>query len=572
MEEKVENPSVIPRLGDLLITKGLITKEQLELAMEEQNKTFKALGEILRQLGYVSEDAIASVLACQAGAEIVNLDTHILEPDALTLIPSSFAYTHSVIPLLKNNGCLTVAVTDPFEIITIEEIERLTNLRVNIKVATKSDILRAIEQSYNVEKESLKDYDYNTVEESPVIEDNRVKLGKQKESKNINVITPAIRQIDDMILRAIKEGATDIHLKPKESEIQCRFRVDGVLHNEPSFPKELQSAITTRIKIMANLDISENRLPQNGKMVMLFEGRKMDLRVSTMSGIFGENIVLRILDRNKLLIGLDNLGFSPSNLRVFTNIILKSYGIVLVTGPTGSGKTTTLYSALSHVNSTEKNIMTLEDPVEYEVPEIFQSQVNLKAGLDFATGLKALLRQDPDIILVGEMRDAETVEAAIRAAITGHLVFSTLHTNDATGAIVRLYDMGVEANLLASALLAVVAQRLVRVICHHCKEKISPEKDLLDLLKLDSNYKNMDFYKGKGCEYCFGTGYKGRIGISEILSIDSSINSLITQRVDNQTLKKRALENGMTTMLEDGLQKVSDGITTIDEIKRVAYV
>jgi type IV pilus assembly protein PilB len=307
-------------------------------------------------------------------------------------------------------------------------------------------------------------------------------------------------------------------------------------------------------------------------MVMLIEGRKMDLRVSTMSGIFGENIVLRILDRNKLLIGLDKLGFSPSNLRTFTDIILKSYGIVLVTGPTGSGKTTTLYSALSYVNSMEKNIMTLEDPVEYEVPEIFQSQVNLKAGLDFATGLKALLRQDPDIILVGEMRDAETIEAAIRAAITGHLVFSTLHTNDATGAIARLYDMGVEANLLASALLAVVAQRLVRVICHHCKEKVSPEKDLLDSLKLDSKYKDMDFYKGKGCEQCFGTGYKGRIGISEILSIDSSINSLITQRVDSQTLKKRALENGMITMLEDGLQKASDGVTTIEEIKRVAYV
>ena len=550
------------RLGERLIATGLITQDQLNSALKEQKKTGETLGKLLQRLGYVSEEAVLSLLAEQAGVEKISLDGYPAEPESLRLVAESFARAHKVVPLFTKDNCLTVAIADPFDIMAISEIERLTSLLVDAKAATGTDILKTIDRFYGGSGRG----------HPGVVEDISSRDAKPpEEAEDLAVVAPVVQLVNQAIIRAVKEGATDIHLEPKEKELRSRFRIDGILHEGPTFPKNLQAAITTRIKIMANLNISESRLPQDGKIIFPVDKKHIDLRVSTLPNIFGENIALRILDKEKLVLGLEQLGFSPHNLSVFRDSILKSHGIILVCGPTGSGKTTTLYSALSYVNSKEKNIVTLEDPVEYELPELCQSQINLKQGFTFAGGLRAILRQDPDIILVGEMRDAETVEAAIRAAITGHLVFSTLHTNDAVGAIARLLDMGVEPYLLSSSLVAILGQRLVRCICPACKERVRPEEDLLKMVGMDEKSKGLLFYQGKGCDRCYGTGYRDRIGIFEILPVSSFLASLIAKGTDSQTLKNRAKEEGMTTMMEDGLQKAVEGVTTLEEVVRVAY-
>lgn len=552
------------RLGERLIVSGLITQDQLNSALKEQKKSGETLGKLFQRLGYVSEEAVLSVLAEQAGVEKISLDGYPAEPETLRLVAESFARAHKVVPLFTKDNCLTVAIADPFDIMVISEIERLTNLLVDAKAATETDILKTIDRFYGGSGRG----------HPGVVEDLSSRDARPpppEETEDLAAVAPVVQLVNQAIIRAVKEGATDIHLEPKEKELRSRFRIDGILHEGPTFPKNLQAAITTRIKIMANLNISESRLPQDGKIIFPVDKKHIDLRVSTLPNIFGENIALRILDKEKLVLGLEKLGFSPLNLTVFKDSILKSHGIILVCGPTGSGKTTTLYSALSYLNSKEKNIVTLEDPVEYELPELCQSQINLKQGFTFASGLRAILRQDPDIILVGEMRDAETVEAAIRAAITGHLVFSTLHTNDAVGAIARLLDMGVEPYLLSSSLVAILGQRLVRCICPACKERVRPEEDLLKMVGMDEKSKGLLFYQGKGCDRCYGTGYRDRIGIFEILPVSSFLASLIAKGTDSQTLKNRAKEAGMTTMMEDGLQKAAEGVTTLEEVVRVAY-
>ena len=380
-----------------------------------------------------------------------------------------------------------------------------------------------------------------------------------------------IRLVDTLIGRAVREEATDIHIEPEEKNVKSRFRIDGILHNRPNISKVLQPAVITRIKIMANIDISENRLPQDGRIGFPWEGKTYDLRVSTFPTIYGEKIVMRILDKERMLIGLEQLGFSPSALTIFKKSVQRPNGIILVSGPTGSGKTTTLYSTLAFVNTVERNTMTLEDPVEYEVSDINQSQINPKAGLTFASGLRAMLRQDPDIILVGEMRDGETADVAIRAALTGHLVFSTLHTNDAVGAIPRLLDMEVNPSLMASSFIAIVGQRLVRKICPQCKETTMPDNSLLQLAGLNRGKQEGAFYHGTGCMRCFQTGYRGRIGLFEILAVSPALAQMIAQRSSSQAILQKAREEGMTTMMEDGIQKVTCGVTTLDEVIRVAY-
>lgn len=552
------------RLGERLIATGLITQDQLNSAMEEQKKSGEPLGKLLQRLGYVSEDAVLSLLAEQAGVEKISLDGYPAEPESLRLVAESFARAHKVVPLFTKDNCLTVAIADPFDIMAISEIERLTSLLVDAKAATGTDILKTIDRFYGG---SGRGHPGVVEDLSSTSRDTR----PQEETEDLAVVAPVVQLVNLVIIQAVKDGATDIHMEPKEKELRSRFRIDGILHEGPTFPKNLQAAITTRIKIMANLNISESRLPQDGKIIFPMDKKNIDLRVSTLPNIYGENIALRILDKEKLVLGLAQLGFSPPNLTVFKNSILKSHGIILVCGPTGSGKTTTLYSALSYLNSKEKNIVTLEDPVEYELPELCQSQINLKQGFTFAGGLRAILRQDPDIIFVGEMRDAETVEAAMRAAITGHLVFSTLHTNGAVGAIARLLDMGVEPYLLSSSLVAILGQRLVRCICPACKERVKPDADLLKAVGMDEKSKGLLFYQGKGCDRCYGTGYRDRIGIFEILSVSSSLASLIAKGTDSLTLKNSAKEAGMTTMMEDGLQKAAEGATTLEEVVRVAY-
>ncbi len=598
-------------LGEILVKNGQLTTEQLELALAEQEKVGGVLGKLIQLVGYASEGAILKALAHQAMVEVINLDVYIVEEDVLDLIPYSFACTYSVVPLSKKDNCLTVAIADPFDIMTIAEIEYMTNLSVDIKTATESSIAEIIDRSYEEEAKSqggkirtegdssvgvegglsegdLSEGELPEDEAGVTIEEqidtiqaklNEIKANEEdaetldEDSEDVEAIKEHIVElVQGLIVKAIDDGATDIHMEPKENEIQCRFRIDGILHNEPSFPKGIQSLINTRLKIMAGMDISESRLAQDGKIVLDMGGRSVDLRVATMNGLHGEKIVMRILDKNRLNLGLDTLGFNPANIAVFKNAIMKSYGIILVTGPTGSGKTTTLYSALSYINSAEKNIMTLEDPIEYELPEISQSQINLKAGITFAAGLKSLLRQDPDVILVGEMRDAETVDVAIRAATTGHLVFSTLHTNDAPLAITRLLEMGVETDVLASSLVAIIGQRLLRTICPDCKEEMMPDKELLETLKLDPNDKEMVYYHGKGCNTCHGTGYTGRQGAYEILPVDADISKLIREKATSDTIRDMAIKNGMKTILDDELEKLKEGMTTVEEIVRVSYV
>lgn len=548
-------------VGRLAVEAGLITDQQLALAIYEQEKTGKLLPDLLQELYGLGAEAVQYLQAEDAGIEKVDLARVRVDQEALKKVPSQFALEHKLIPISLSQNRLTVAMANPFELASLDQLQFMTRLYIDARYAPESKIMEAIEKYYGgrargtVQPEEKKEKESYT--------------GAQEGEETVG--PQVIRLVDALISRAIREEATDIHIEPEGKSVKSRFRIDGILYSRPNISKVLQPAVITRVKIMANMDISENRLPQDGRISFPWEGRSYDLRVSTFPTIYGEKIVMRILDKERMLVGLEQLGFPPSALAAFKKSVQRPNGIILVTGPTGSGKTTTLYSTLAFVNTIEKNTMTLEDPVEYEIADINQSQINPKAGLTFASGLRAILRQDPDIILVGEMRDAETVDVAIRAALTGHLVFSTLHTNDAVGAIPRLLDMEVNPSLMASTFIAVVGQRLVRKICPHCKEITMPDGSLLQLISLNREKQGKTFYRGKGCMRCFQTGYRGRIGIFEILAVSPAIAQMITQRSSSQAILEKAREEGMTTMMEDGIQKAAQGVTTLDEVIRVAY-
>ena len=546
------------RLGERLMNAGVITEDQLDLALREQKRTGELLGEILQNLGFVTEDAISSSLADQAGVRRIDLENYLIDSAVLKLVPEEVARKHKLIPLSLEENHLTIAMANTFDIIALDEIQKITQAYVEPLSATESEILSAIEQHYGMgsEASNLMEEIIRLAESGSVREED---LARQ---------SPVVRLVDQLIIRGVKAGATDIHLEPEEKTMRVRYRTDGILHSGPSIPKSLQAPTTTRLKIMADLNISESRLPQDGKITFYMGKKRVDLRVSTFPTVLGENVVLRILDKTKLILGLEKLGFTPENLVIFKKLLNRTHGIILVTGPTGSGKTTTLYSALSHINSMEKNIVTLEDPVEYELPLICQSQINTKAGLTFAKGLRSILRQDPDIILVGEMRDAETAEMAIRSALTGHLVFSTLHTNDSAGTIPRLLDMGLEPFLIASSLVGIMAQRLMRVICPKCKEVVAPERELLEQLNVQPN--GHTFYHGRGCKECNNTGYKGRVAVFELLTITPEIKKLITERAESSDIVKAANASGMVTLLQDALKRAFQGQTSLEEVLRVA--
>ncbi len=548
-------------VGRLAVEAGLITDKQLALAIYEQEKTGKPLPELLQELCSLSAETVQYLLAEDAGIEKVDLVHVRVDQDALKKVPSQFALEHKLLPISLTQNRLMVAMANPFELATLDELQFMTRLYIDARYAPESKVVEAIGRYYGAganisiqleEKEEKESY-----------------TGAQAGEETVG--PQVIRLVDALISRALREEATDIHIEPGEKDVRTRFRIDGILYSRPTINKVLQPAVCTRVKIMANIDISESRLPQDGRIRFPWEGRNFDLRVSTFPTVYGEKIVMRILDKARLILGLEQLGFTQSALANFKRRVQRPNGIILVTGPTGSGKTTTLYSSLAFVNTIEKNTMTLEDPVEYEIANISQSQINPKAGLTFASGLRAIMRQDPDIILVGEMRDAETVDVAIRAALTGHLVFSTLHTNDAVGAIPRLLDMGVDPSLMASSFLAVVGQRLARKICPNCKEMVIPDNSLLQLVGLDRVRKEHTFYHGKGCNRCFHTGYRGRIGLFEILEISKEIAEMISQRSSSQAILQKAREEGMTTMMEDGVQKAILGVTTLGEVIRVAY-
>lgn len=551
------------RLGDLLIGVGLITQEQLEKALNVQQKMNKRLGSVLVELGYITEDSMIDVLEYQLGIPYVNLGMTVINPEDAIRIPEAVAKRHQVIPIRVERGKLVLAMADPTNVLAIDDVQLATGMTVDPVIAVESEIERAINRSYGV-RESVEKAVAQLQSSGPV-----------QLSDDLNIAesdAPIISIAGSLLQQAARDGASDIHIEPREKDLRVRFRVDGVLREMMTFPKRVHGALTSRLKIMSEMDISERRVPQDGRIILRFAGRDIDIRVSTLPTIYGEKMVLRLLDQRTAQFDLEKMGFSTVNLQRFNDISLKSYGILLVTGPTGSGKTTTLYSALRHYSTTEKNIITVEDPVEYRLPGINQVNVNPKAGLDFASTLRAILRQDPNIIMVGEIRDAETAEIAIQAALTGHLVLSTLHTNDAASTVTRLMDMGIEAYLVASSLLGIVSQRLVRRICPQCKTAYTVEHGTPEYIFSGvTRGQRLQFYRGEGCPGCDYTGYCGRIGIYEVLLITPAIRTLIMQGVAAERIAEAAKADGMLTMQQDGVAKALEGTTTLAEVMRVAY-
>ncbi|WP_130807165.1 GspE/PulE family protein [Senegalia massiliensis] len=550
------------RLGDLLTSVGKISHDQLEQALKSQKDTGKKLGEELVDKGYVTETDIIEVLEFQMGIPHVDLNKYFIEPDIVNLVPESLSKKYALIPIKKDRGKLIVAMSDPLNLFAIDDVKIATGLDVEPVISIKKDILDSIEQYYgkkSAEKaiEDLKDQ-YN------------IELTSDLDEKLLNEINnaPVVRLVNSLIKQAISSKASDIHIEPYEDRIRIRFRIDGTLQEIMKPTKNTHSAIITRIKIISKMDIAERRVPQDGRVEMHIDSRNIDLRVSSLPTVYGEKIVIRILDRMNTIMTKKRLGFTKDNLNRFDKLLNYPNGILLVTGPTGSGKTTTLYAALQELNSVGKNIIALEDPVEYRLDGINQVQINTKSGLTFSSGLRSILRQDPDIIMVGEIRDEETARLAIRAAITGHLVISTMHTNDAASTVSRLVDMGIEPYLVASSVIGVIAQRLVRRICDNCKiEYISGKKEE-DILSICEPVK---LYKGTGCNKCYNTGYKGRISIHEILEANKQIRESINNNSSIDNLKEIARNSGMTSLYENNKDLVLKGITSIDELLKVSY-
>lgn len=559
------------RRGEFLVQRKLITTVQLDEALEQQKTTGAFLGTILVEKGWASEDEVARALSEQLGLAYVDLVSHPAEPGMSDLIPEALCRAHQAIPLFAMGDSLTVAMANPLDTAAVEELQRVSQQHIRPVFATPSAIRRALEEAALQKKGSSPDPRWSGAGGSRLPPDEARRPATAETMDRLQAdasLAPVVLLVESTINDAVSAGASDIHLEPSEDQLQCRFRIDGILNSRPSLPKQYQLAILSRIKIMANMDIAEKRLPQDGRTTTTAAGRSVDLRVSTFPTIHGEKVVIRILDKQQTLIQLEALGLSERPLAQFTELIAKPHGIILVTGPTGSGKTTTLYGVLKRLNRSEKNIMTLEDPVEYELPGVSQSQVNFKAGLTFATGLRSMVRQDPDVILIGEIRDKETADIAIHASLTGHLVFSTLHTNDAASASTRLIDMGVEPFLVASSLIGVLAQRLVRTLCPACKTAYQPPRELLERLGL-SQEQGVAPVREVGCPRCRQTGYQGRIGLFELLVPNDRIRELIMQRVHARVIHEEAIRSGMVTLRQDAIEKIVRGILSIAEALRV---
>jgi type IV pilus assembly protein PilB len=554
-----------PRLGNLLIERGYLSIDALQEALEKQrhNGGQKLLGEILVDLELCSEDQIVECLATEYGVPHARLDPRICDPKCVEVLPREYIEGNLVLPLFQVHNVLTVAVTEPSNLFLIDEIRSLTQLDVQIVATTAKDIRRMITNLPNSKVFVIDDIiedseaaDVTLIEEA--IED----IGDVAE---IAGQSPVIRLVNYIIYNAVKEGASDIHIEPAERCLRIRYRIDGRLYKSLEVPSHLINAVTSRIKIMASLDISERRLPQDGLIHVLLDRRKVDLRISTFPTSRGEKTVIRVLDTRTVSLNLEDLGFAEDILTTFQEGVRAPNGIVLVTGPTGSGKSTTLYAALNAISSMENNVCTVEDPIEYHLPLINQFQVQERVGLTFSKALRTLLRQDPDVIMLGEIRDEETARTAIQAALTGHLVFSTLHTNDACAAITRLIHMGIEPYLISAALNMVLAQRLVRRICPKCRQTYEPPRPIRKALER-MGYEFNEFYKGVGCRRCRNTGYSGRIGIHEVLVLDDEIRDIVTSNSSLGKIRDLARGRGMVSLRHDGFRKVREGITTVEEI------
>jgi type IV pilus assembly protein PilB len=556
------------RFAGRLMAAGALTQAQLDLALREQKRKGGLLGPILVQLGLVTPELLSEFLAKEAETETVQLYRLAIDPSVLKLVPLELARRFRAMPVSRNGHSLTVALADPFNVVAIDTLHEVTGLNIEAATAPERDILDCLDRCYRtgdtIDESIDKILEEKAQQAVLPLEDVLTQLGDTDDD------APVIRLVSQIITRAVNHGASDAHFEPEERLMRIRVRIDGILCQDVLIPKAMQSAVTTRMKILADLDLAETRVPQDGRATISVGGRQVNLRVSSLPTSFGENVVARILDPSAQVPNLSALGFAPDVEAAFRQAVEKPYGVILVTGPTGSGKTTTLYTVLQQVATMEVSTFTLEDPIEYRMPLVRQTQVKEEIGLTFSAGLRALLRQDPDVILVGETRDTETAQLMVRAALTGHLVFSTLHTNDAAGAIPRLIDMGVEPYLLPACLIGVLAQRLVRTLCAKCKEQIAhPEKVLEALMAPAPASVPVRLWRGKGCPECKGSGYRGRQGIFELMLLDERFHDPIIRRAGAPEYLRLARENGMRTMFDDGLLKVVQGATTIEELLRV---
>ena len=565
------------RLGEILIKENLITSEQLKQALDYQKQHGGRLGTCLMKMGFISDDEITAVLSRQYGVPSINLKYYEVDANVIKLIPQDTAIRYQIVPLSRVGSTLTIAMTDPTNVFAMDDIKFMTGFNVEPVVASESAITEAINKFYG-EAESVEELS-KVMKDLAADETAEMELAAEEQEMDLAALekaaeeAPIIKLVNLFLTDAVKRGASDIHVEPYEKDLRVRFRIDGILQSVMSPPLKLKDAITSRIKIMAKLDISEKRLPQDGRIMIKYrkdgKRKELDFRVSTVPTLFGEKIVMRLLDKENLRLDMTKLGFESESLAKFERSILRPYGMVLVTGPTGSGKTNTLYSSVARLNTPETNIMTAEDPVEFQLTGINQVQMKDQIGLNFASALRAFLRQDPNIILVGEIRDFETAEIAVKAALTGHLVLSTLHTNDAPSTISRLMNMGIEPFLVATSVNLICAQRLVRRICANCKEPLPiPEQALLDAGFTPEEAKSTSIYIGKGCSICNKGGYKGRVGLYEVMEINDELRELILVGASALELKKKALEQGMITLRRSGLVKVAAGLTTLEEVLR----
>ena len=562
------------KLGELLVEAGLITQEQLDATLSDEKKEKgKRLGTLLVEKGFATELDIAETIAYQLNIPFLDIHTAVIEPEAIKLVPEKLARKHVIIPLyIEKKNVIKIAMADPLNMEALDDIRFATNYQSSPMVATATDIVKAIKTHYHISV-PLEDIVGNMVKEKfiEIIPD--TEAGKDMEELLKKSETPPIiRMVDSVIIHGIESRASDIHIEPHDRTVKLRERIDGLMRDVMQLPKWVQGAVTSRIKIMSKMDIAERRVPQDGRIQVRIGSRELDMRISTLPTQYGEKVVMRILDPKSAILTLEEIGLSQYTKDRIKAIIERPQGIVLVTGPTGSGKTSTLYAMIGHIKTPEINVITLEDPIEYELEGVNQVAINEKVGLTFAYCLRSVLRQDPDVILVGEMRDQETAEIAHQASITGHLVFSTLHTTDAVSTLTRLKNIGIQPYLIASSLNGVVAQRLVRKICHSCKESYIPTDE--ELLKVGIRVKKGErpkLYKGNGCKECSKTGYHGRVGIFEVLIVNSKIKEMIASDESEETIRKAAIASGMLSMYDDGIAKVKEGITTPEELQRVIF-
>lgn len=557
-------------IGQLLISKGMITPEQLQEGLREQEKTCHFICTILVKLGFLTQEKVLTVLSEQLNIPYLNLKGRDIHPLVIKKVPAKFASYYKIIPVEIDNNVLVIAMVDPLDIRTLDDLRLLLGVEVRGALSSETEIQEAIRKYYGVGADTLD----KIISQKPPQEELKSSSEKTENLEEMAQDASIVRFVNQILTEAISERATDIHLEPFQNELRARFRIDGILYdiNTPETIKYFHLAIVSRIKIMAQLNIAERRLPQDGRIKIKVEDKELDLRVSILLTVFGEAVHIRILSVQSFL-ELENLGMGRQDLSIIESVIKKPHGVIFVTGPTGSGKSTSLYAALARINSCAIKIITIEDPVEYQLRGVNQIQVNPQIGFTFATALRHMLRHDPDVIMVGEVRDFETAEITIRSALTGHLVFSTLHTNDAAGAVTRLLDMGVEPFLISSSLGCLIAQRLVRLICPKCKIELKPKKEVLAQIKdIKLPESQMKFYEGKGCEYCRFTGYRGRTGIYEILIVSELIRELILSRASSQQIKHKAISQGMRTLRQDGLDKVFKGLTSFAEVLRVTQI